>query len=66
MLPRGLAAAVVAQIIVRSEDPRGPEFPGVVTGVIIGTVLITSLMTSFVKTRSAKPERMETPAATAV
>lgn len=54
MLPRGLAAAVVAQIVVSSGLPEGAMFSDIVITVIIATVAISSIG-SFLAARSHKP-----------
>jgi len=56
MLPRGLAAAVMAQIVAASQLARAKAFPDIVTAVIIVTVLITAVSTSFLRSRS-RPKR---------
>ncbi len=43
MLPRGLAAAVMAQIVASSTVPNGALFPDIVIAVIVVTVLISSI-----------------------
>ena len=60
MFPRGLAAAVIAQIVAASQLARAREFPDMVTAVVILTVLITAILTSFVKSRSSPKHQSET------
>jgi len=60
MLPRGLAAAVVAQIVAASQLARAKEFPDVITAVIICTVLATALLTSAIKARLSRTEPAKT------
>jgi NhaP-type Na+/H+ and K+/H+ antiporter len=43
MLPRGLSAAVVAEIVVASGVPNASIYPGVIMVVIVTTVVISAI-----------------------
>ena len=43
MLPRGLSAAVVAEIVVASGIPNASVYPGIIMIVIVTTVIIAAV-----------------------
>jgi len=43
MLPRGLSAAVVAEVVVASAIPNAPRYPGIIMIVIVTTVIIAAI-----------------------
>jgi cell volume regulation protein A len=51
MLPRGLAAAVLAELVVASGIPNANVFSQAVITIILSTVVIASVGTSFIKTK---------------
>lgn len=59
MLPRGLSAAVMAELIVLSGIPNADVFPQVVIVVIISTVVIAGIGTSILKRKTEKPIKKE-------
>jgi len=59
MLPRGLAAAVMAELIVLSGIENAEVFPQVVIVVIISTVVIAGLGTSVLKRKLTAPIKKE-------
>jgi cell volume regulation protein A len=55
MLPRGLSAAVVAEIVVASGIPNASIYPGVIMVVIVTTVVISAIgIPVFTRTRKEK------------
>jgi len=59
MLPRGLSAAVMAELIVLSGIPNADVFPQVVIIVIISTVVIAGIGASILKRKTEKPTKKE-------
>ncbi len=51
MMPRGLAAAIMAQLVVSSGISNASVFPDIILIVIIITVIITSIGSSYLKSR---------------
>jgi cell volume regulation protein A len=52
MMPRGLAAAIMAQLVARSGIVYASLFPDMILIVIISSVIVTSLGNSYVKSRT--------------
>jgi cell volume regulation protein A len=57
MIPRGLAAAVMAQIVVSSNVPHGNMFSDLVITIIVTTVLIASISSFFIN-RNYKNQKL--------
>lgn len=59
MLPRGLSAAVMSELIVLSGIPNAEVFPQAVIVVIISTVVIAGVGTSILKRKTEEPTKKE-------
>jgi hypothetical protein len=52
MMPRGLAAAIMAQLVASSGIVYASLFPDMILVVIISSVIVTSLGNSYLKSRT--------------
>ena len=59
MMPRGLAAAIMAQLVVSSGIVNASLFPDMILIVIIASVLVSSLGSSYLKSKADESLKKE-------
>jgi cell volume regulation protein A len=58
MLPRGLSAAVVAEVVVASGIPNASKYPGIIIIVIVATVIMAAIgIPVFTRRKLAEPKK---------